>query len=322
MQPRRIAFALVIAGLFWAGARQLGGSAQAERDTWPKTAGTVLVPPPEIARFVSLGYRELLADITWARTLVYFGSNWAGEGDLSQLEQLLDLIIALDPRFKAVYDWAPYAVVFKTGTATQAEYRSSLRYLDLAMKEFPDDYQYFWIAGSRYYWDLHAPDEETSRQYRDRGAALIEQAMQKPNAPPGLATTAANMRSRLGQHQRAVENLRRMVMITDNPDARDKMLQRLAVDDPGLAAELELAASDLEESWQRHMPLVPLDFYVLLGPPPPRAISFRDLATPHSLFGSDEPAPPPPSAPPDPVPDPDPDPDPETDSERESAAGD
>ncbi len=289
MSRSRIAIALVVAALLWGGARQLGAAADDERAaSWPKTASTVMVPPAEVMRFASLGYRELLADVTWARTLVYFGSNWAGEGDLGQLEQLLDLVVALDPRFKPMYEWAAYAVVFKTGTATQAEYRSSLRYLERAMREFPDDYLYFWIAGSRYYWDLDAPDDKTRRGYRERGAALIEEAMRKPNAPPDLATTAANMRSRLGQHQRAIESLRQMVMITDNDEAREKMLERLRVESPDLADEVERAADDLTLEWQKNMPSVPLDFYILLGPPPPAAIDFRQLATPHDLFGAEE----------------------------------
>jgi tetratricopeptide (TPR) repeat protein len=314
----RIVAALVVAAVLWAGARKLGAAAQEGRAGWPKTASTVMVPPAEVARFASLGYRELLADITWARTLVYFGSSWAGEGDLSQLEQLLDLIVALDPRFKPMYEWAAYAVVFKTGTATQAEYRSSLRYLERAMREFPDDYVYFWIAGSRYYWDLDAPDDKTRRAYRERGAALIEEAMRKPNAPPDLATTAANMRSRLGQHQRAIESLRQMVLITDNDEAREKMLERLRVESPDLAEAVERAAEELTLEWQKNMPSVPLDFYILLGPPPPEVIDFRQLATPHDLFGAgedSEPAesePSPPPATPSPAepntPDPDPDP--------------
>ena len=321
MSRARIAALLVVAALLWAGARQLGAAAHDERADWPKTAGTVMVPPAEVARFASLGYRELLADVTWARTLVYFGSSWAGEGDLSQLEQLLDLIVALDPRFKPMYEWAAYAVVFKTGTATQAEYRSSLRYLERAMREFPDDYIYFWIAGSRYYFDLDAPDQKTRRAYRERGAALIEEAMRKPHAPPDLATPAANMRSRLGQHQRAIESLRQMVMITDNDEAREKMLERLRVESPDLAEEVERAAADLEDEWMANMAAVPIDFYILLGPRPSQRIDFRQLATPHDLFGADEDAEASAAesdSSPQATPDPDRDPDPDSDLDPDS----
>lgn len=286
-QRVRLALALGVATALWAGARGLEAAARSERAEWPKTAGDVLLPPPGTARFVSLGYHELLADLTWCRALVYYGSNWAGEGDLAYLERFVDLIIEADPRFKAVYDWAPYAVVFKKETPTQEEFRTSLRYLDRAMAEFPDDYEYFWLAGARYYWDLEAPDEETRKKNRERGAEFIERAMQKPNAPPDLATTAANMRSRLGQHERALENLRQMILITDNEEARENMLERMRVTDPDLADALAEAQADLVDSWVRSSPYLPLDFFVVLGPPPAPVIDFRALTTPHDLFGVD-----------------------------------
>jgi hypothetical protein len=293
MTVRRILAALAFAALVWVGARQLGAVAQTERESWPKTADTLLVPPAELVPFAGavLG-REVMGDVVWARMLVYYGSNWAGEGDLSQLEPLIDVVMMLAPRFKPVYEFAAYATTYKGGTATQEEFQTSIRYLERAMKAYPDDYKYFWIAGLRYYYDLWSKDEATRRGNRERGAALIEEAMRKPNAPPDLATTAASMRSKLGQHQRAIDSLRQMVLITDNQEAREKMLARLRVESPDLAEEVERAADELEERWQLDMPSVPLDLYILLGPPPPRIIDFRQLATPHDLFGieAEEPA--------------------------------
>ncbi len=102
------------------------------------------------------------------------------------------------------------------------------------MREFPDEYKYSWIAGARYYFDLWSPDPEVKRQrYRERGAELIEQAMTKPNAPQDLATTAANMRSKLGQHQRALDNLRQMVLSTNDAAARRHHAEAGADRQPG-----------------------------------------------------------------------------------------
>jgi hypothetical protein len=289
MTVRRTLACLVAAAIFWAGARQLGASAQAERETWPKTADTLLVPPAAMVPFAGgvLG-RELLGDIVWARMLVYYGSNWAGEGDLSQLEPLIDTVMAVAPQFKPVYDFAAYATTYKGGTATQEEFHTSIRYLERAMKAYPNEYRFFWIAGLRYYYDLWSPDAAVKRGYRERGADLLEQAMRKPDAPPDLATTAASMRSKLGQQQRAIDNLRQMVMITDNDEAREKMLDRLRFESPDMAEEVERAAADLEDEWMANMPAVPIDFYILLGPRPPGTIDFRQLTTPHDLFGAEE----------------------------------
>lgn len=274
---------LVVAVLVWRAANGLRREAVAARTEWPKMVGTIFVPPSEVIGFAP--YRELLADLLWCRLLVYYGSNWGGDGDLSQVEDLVDGVIALDPKFKPAYEWSAYAVTYRTGTSSQEEFRSSVRYLEKALQTFPEDYKYFWMAGTRYYFDLWSPDEETRRRYRERGAELIELAMSKANAPQDLATTAANMRSKLGQHQRALDNLRQMILSTNDEQARGKMLERVRITDPGLAGELGAAAFHLEKAWLANLPMVPIDFYVVLGQRPSPIIDFRELATPNDLFG-------------------------------------
>jgi tetratricopeptide (TPR) repeat protein len=283
----RAVLGLAVAAVLWLGAHGLRTEAVAARAAWPRSATMLVVPPVEVVRFAP--YRELLADLLWCRLLVYYGSNWGGDGDLSQVEDLLDDIIALDPRFKTVYEWAAFAVAYRTGRANQAEFRSSIHYLEEGMRQFPDDYRYPWIAGTRYYFDMWSADEKTLRRYRERGAALIEEAMTKPNAPQDLATTAANMRSKLGQQERALDSLRQMILSTSDEGARQKMLRRLRVSDPGLADELTQAAADIEEDWLGHMPMVPLDFFLLLGDRPSPVIDLRKLATPRDLFGAEKP---------------------------------
>ena len=171
------------------------------------------------------------------------------------------------------------------GPPRQEEFLSSIRYLERAMREFPDEYKYPWVAGARYYFDLWSPDAEVKRRYRERGAELIEQAMTRPNAPQDLATTAANMRSKLGQHQRALDNLRQMVLSTNDAAARNTMLRRVRIANPELAEELEHAARGLQARWLDRAPMVPIDFFILLGEKPSPVIDLRQLATPHDLFG-------------------------------------
>ena len=280
----RSALGIAVAALLWLGAHQLKGEALAARAAWPRTASMALVPPVAVVRFAP--YRELLADLLWCKLLVYYGTNWGGDGDLSQVEDYLDDIIELAPRFKPAYEWAAFAVTYRTGTSNQAEFRSSIRYLEKAMAQFPEEYSYFWIAGTRYYFDLWSPDEATRRGYRERGAELIEQAMTRPNAPQDLATTAANMRSKLGQYQRGLDSLRQMILSTNDDEARQQMLRRMRIADPGLADELDEAAGNLEADWLGYLPMVPIDFYVELGPRPSPVIDFRKLATPRDLFGA------------------------------------
>ena len=133
-------------------AQGLGSAAREARDAWPTEESYVTLPPAEAARFGYLGYNELAADVTWARLLVYYGSGFLGEGDFRYLGNFVDNIIVLDPQFKKVYEWASYSVTVneKRQVSThEDDMRKSIAILEKAMVAFPDEYEFFWLAGAR-----------------------------------------------------------------------------------------------------------------------------------------------------------------------------
>jgi len=233
--------------------------------------------------------RQALADITWSRALVYYANNQDTEGSsFRYLEPFIDNVIALDPGFKRPYRWASYAVTYKGPKATQDEFRRSLKYLDLAMKRFPDDYEYFWLAGLRYWLDLRSDDPTEQRQFKEHGAELIERAMHKPNASPMLPTLAATLRTKLGQTERARQDLIEMYLTTDSDLARKRILIRLGhvLDRPEDVAQLQTMQERFHEAWLENMPYAPPTLFVLLGPAPSPVIDFDKLATERNLFGA------------------------------------
>jgi len=74
--------------------------------------------------------------------------------------------------------------------------------------------------------------------------------MRKPDAPQDLATQAATIRTKLGQHERAIDNLREMIMTTDNERARKKMLRRLALLADDRTADMRSVA---RQQWRRRL---------------------------------------------------------------------
>jgi hypothetical protein len=279
---------LLVAALCWVAALRLEARALDDRATWPAIEENTVLPPTGAAPILSLGYRELAADLMWSRLLVYYGSSRIGDSDFRYLEQFIDTVLALDPHFQRVYRWAAYSVTHRKGYATQEELALSVRYLERAMAQFPDDYEYFWLAGLRYWLDLQPQDEALRRRYRERGAELIEQAMRKPNAPPGLATLAASLRSELGQLERALADLQEMILTTDNLEAREKMVERFALmsDDRELADELAAARERFDAAWKAEMPYAPPTLYVIMGDEPSPVIDFEELANERDLFGA------------------------------------
>jgi hypothetical protein len=294
--PMRVALLLPLALVAWLASQALAHRVNQERDSWPRTESYVVLPPARLAPILSLGYRELWADITWCRGLVYYGSSLTGETDLRYLETFIDNIIALDPQFKRVYRWAAYAVTFKESgkkvnvqAATQAEFESSVRYLERGIEAFPDGYELYWLAGLRYWLDLRPDDPVLRQHYKERGAELVEEAMRKKDAPKDLATLAASLRTKLGQKRRALRDLKEMVLSTDDEEARKKLLQRVGyLASTDVMDELAAARTAFDQAWQANLPAAPPDLMVILGPRPSRQIDFRKLAADRDLFGAEE----------------------------------
>ncbi len=260
-------------------------SALAERERWPSSEDQELMVLRPAAPVLG---REVTADILWAKTLVYYASASLGEYDFRYLEPYLDAVLAADPHFKRVYRWAAYAVTAKRGRPTDADYFASLKYLDQAMKLYPDDYEYPWIAGTRYFLDLHPQDEKTRRQYREKGAELMEEAMRKPGAPTIYASLAAAFRTKLGQKEHALRNLQEMILTTKDEKARFALIRRLREGylAPDLADELDRVTHRLDHDWKANMPYAPPALYFIMGNRPSKVIDFDQLATERDLFGA------------------------------------
>jgi hypothetical protein len=208
--------------------------------------------------------------------------------DFRYLEPMLDALFDTDPGFKRVYRWAAFAVTYKEEQPTQEEFQLSLKYLDRAMAEYPDDPEYLWLAGTRYFLDLKPADEKLRQQYREKGVELIESAMRKPNAPRSYTELAAAFNTKLGRQQRALRNLEETILTVESPEARAKLIEKLRLyEADDLADELEAVTRDLETRWKATLPYAPPSLYFILGDRPSPVIDFDQLATERDLFGSD-----------------------------------
>ncbi|OGB95165.1 MAG: hypothetical protein A2Z31_05820 [candidate division NC10 bacterium RBG_16_65_8] len=102
--------ALAIAGA------ALAGALLASREIPPQavrseTPQPIFFPRVEIVRPALLGFVGLAADLTWIRTVQYFGSRIEGKERFPQLYQLVDMTTSLDPHFLDAYQ---YGALFLT----------------------------------------------------------------------------------------------------------------------------------------------------------------------------------------------------------------
>jgi hypothetical protein len=254
---------------------------QAAEDEAPQViADEPYAPAPGIAPMVTLGYRELGADLLYLRLTAYFGGS---ENTANGIAALVEAIAALDPQFHRIYEWGARAITLAGHGADNAAYLRAIAVLDAGARQFPSDWKLPYLAGEIYTQDLQTTNPTERRAWDERGTLLTESAIRKPNAPVEAATWAATMRTRLGQHQRAVDGLREMLLVTNDDSARARLLAKLADLEHGsaneLASELLDARRRFDAAWLAARPAVPASMYILIGPPLETRFDLAELAT-------------------------------------------
>jgi hypothetical protein len=237
-------------------------------------------PAPGTAPLVTLGYRELGADLLFLRLKGYFGG---AENTANGVASLVESITALDPQYHRIYEWGARAITMAAHGVDNAALLRAIAVLDAGAQQFPTDWKLPYLAGEIYSQDLQTKDPAERRAWDERATLLTESAIRKPNAPAEAATWAATMRTRLGQHQRAVDGLREMLLVTDDEQVRARLLDKLAQLENAsaneLAADLLDARRRFEAEWLAARPAVPPTMYLLIGPHPSPSFDLADLAT-------------------------------------------
>lgn len=251
-------------------------------------AGTPYAPTPGAAPIVALGYRELAADLLLVRLIGYFGSE---DNDASGIADLAEAIVALDPSYRRVYELGSVAMTSAHRGVDNSIHLRAIALLETAARAYPTSWNYPKLAGEIYLVDLKTNDPVQRRAWDEEGSRLLETASRKPGAPATSAMVAATLQSRLGQHQRAVDNLRETLLLTSDDQARAQIIAKLAeltkADSAELAAEVMEERHTFVDQWQAQRPTVTPSMYILVGPPLARGFDLTDLATGgHDVVGS------------------------------------
>jgi len=237
-------------------------------------------PSASAAPIMTLGYRELAADLLFVRLIGYYGSQ---DNDAHVMASLAEAIVALDPQFRRAYE---FGAVATTSARRGVDNRSHLRAIALlehASREFPTHWKFPNLAGEIYLVDLQTHDAAQRRAWDQSGALLLESAARKPNSPAASALLAATLRTRLGQQQRAIDGLRELLLLTSDQHARRKIIDQIAKlanqNADEIAQEMLIARKQFEREWNEARPAIPATFYLHLGPPIQPGFDLGSLAT-------------------------------------------
>ncbi|HLL21228.1 MAG TPA: hypothetical protein VK427_03805, partial [Kofleriaceae bacterium] len=147
--------ALVVVVIALAGARLARSAAVAERGEL-EIIDEPYTPSQEAAPFLSLGYRELMADLLYVRLRGYYGGYY--DTTSAGVAALGEAIVALDPKFEKAYDFAANAMTITPRGVDQASFRRAVALLERGVVEFPRNWQIPLLAGQMYIQDLKSND--------------------------------------------------------------------------------------------------------------------------------------------------------------------
>ena len=274
----KLEIALGIAAIGFVGARSARVLAKESQPA--DVTSAPFAPSPDAAPFISLGYREVSADVLFVRLRGYFG-DYQNTGD--GMASLCEAIVALDPQEHYAYEFCARAMTLARQGVDQSIYLRAIALLERGIREFPSEWRFPNLAGQIYTQDLVTKDPAQRRAWDEKGTLLVESAIRKPGAPADLGAWAAVMRTKFGQTERATQGLRELLLVTTDEAARKALIAKLAEIEhqnaDAVAAELLETRHEFDDVWKRDRPVLPATWYVLLGKRLQPGFDMASLAT-------------------------------------------
>lgn len=227
----------------------------------PKSMGTEeysVLPNTLALQWMSLGYKEFVADLIWIRALQY--NNLKNEAHLA--EMFADAIISLDPKFEPAYKYAALNAVFSENISLNGVTKA-MHYLELGAERFPATAYYPYTLAMNYisYYPQDGPMSESER--RQKAIYYLQQAVQKRDAPADISMLISGLLNKDGASAK-IKFLQQAILTENDPQNKKHLQTRLILmtQDAGDESTLLNAKRDLwRDKHHNYLPSM-LDYLV------------------------------------------------------------
>jgi tetratricopeptide (TPR) repeat protein len=140
----------------------------------------IYIPEAQFIKTASLGFHAALADIMWARAVVYFGHHYLTDKDYKWLYRLLDATTSLDPKNILAYRFGGTMLALGEGDVGK-----SIELLKKGIRNNPDeDWRLYFLLGFNYFF--YQEDYASAAEY-------LEKASRMPGHPEYLPRLTARL---------------------------------------------------------------------------------------------------------------------------------
>lgn len=229
------------------------------------------LPPPEQLRAATLGWDAAAVDLLWATLLVQYGSHWQEHHEFTDGARYADAIVALEPTYAPLYRYIDTILVYRPLRGTASDARAARAILERGTRERPFDAALWREYGE--FLAFIAPsfltDPAEQRAWRETGASAMEHAVEL-GSDVQSALAAAGVMSDEGQRDAVLRFLEKAYALTADPSmaaVHEQIGRQLAaLRGQALDEQADAVVHAVDDRWQRELPAVSRDEYLLLGP--------------------------------------------------------
>ena len=238
------------------------------------------LPSSRVLGFLSFGYENVLADLIWVKTVIYFSQQFVGLMSYDHLEPLLDTVTDLDPRFEKAYIWGGGAFLYNGLSITPKSIGQSNRLMEKGWSYFRNDVKKWRLSDE--FWRIPFMigfNYAVELREKEKGAPFIEAASKFEQAPSYVKGWASSLYEKIGQSSRAleileeqlaIENLKEHLKLTDSAEVKEKIMSKIALFyrrleekrfTNNMALEFEKRVNRLYREYFDHFLFLPIGFF-------------------------------------------------------------
>jgi hypothetical protein len=257
------AMALVLSAVRWRAA-DLFHKLKVTSDVYPLVA-------PEQLVVASLGYRSAFADALFASTLVSYGLHFQEKHRFEFVGEYLDAMNALDPTFRDPYQFADTMLIFEPEPPRIQDYLRARDVLRRGLQNRPTDTELFHQVGS-YLAYTAAPwlPTELAKEFRLEGAKVLARACELASNDENVqygCMTSARLFDKAGERDAAIESMKRLLAVTDDPEIERRALGFMRVKQGESEEERQKLRKDVfRRDWKKDLPFISKNAMLVVGP--------------------------------------------------------
>ena len=168
-------------------------------------------------RLLSLGHHEAAADLLWLNALSQFAQTYGLARNPRWMDEHIDAIVGVDPRYRIVYEWAGTIVMYGA-LINNDSVNASIRHLERGLERFPGDSVLLSMLAVNYLFEYQPVSEADKERVQRLGRQALIAAADAPDASSTIRLAAATVARKSGTRVEAFATARAGLLADDGAE--------------------------------------------------------------------------------------------------------